>query len=322
MFNLNSREVTKGVHRVMGLLNGKVISVYLLEGRFLVLFDSGINLSPNDLILPYLRKIGYKISDVNIVIISHCDADHFGGNSILRKLNPNLLIISHHNDVIFCENVNKIAKERYDGSSQYGVSYGNKILNTLIEWMGKDEKIDITFKGGELIKLGDGFNWEIIHTPGHTDGHISLYNKENEILIAGDSIMGDGIVNIHNELIMPPIYTDIKKYKKTIENLKKLKINLLLTSHYEIIVGKNVEKFLEKSDKFISNFEKVLEKTLDFLGNKILLCDVIDIVGKEMGSYIILQDFSYPIKAHMDLKVKKKEFSLGMIGKYKGWIRK
>lgn len=322
MFNLTSREVIKGVHRIIGLLDEKVISVYLLEGRPLVLFDSGINSSPSDLILPYLQKIGYKISDVCIVIISHCDADHFGGNSTLHKLNPNLLFFSHHKDATFCENVNKIVKERYDGSSQYGVSYGIKTLNTLIEWMGNDGKIDITLKGGELIKLEDDFNWEIIHTPGHTDGHISLYNEENGVLIAGDSIMGDGVININNKFIMPPIYTDVKQYKKTIENFKKLKINLLLTSHYDIIASKNVKVFLDKSENFISSLDKVLDKTLDFLGNKILLCDVIDIVSKEMGSYIVPQDFSYPIKAHMDLRVKKKKFSLGMIGRYKGWIRK
>jgi len=58
----------------------------------------------------------------------------------------------------------------------------------LSAFMGEDifsPKADILLSEGDIIKLGES-QLEVIHTPGHTEGGISLYGEE--ILISGDTL--------------------------------------------------------------------------------------------------------------------------------------
>jgi glyoxylase-like metal-dependent hydrolase (beta-lactamase superfamily II) len=45
-------------------------------------------------------------------------------------------------------------------------------------------RVDVTLTGGEELPVCGGI--KIIHTPGHTTGHICLYLKQSKTLIAGD----------------------------------------------------------------------------------------------------------------------------------------
>lgn len=56
---------------------------------------------------------------------------------------------------------------------------------------GPPPKIDGYLKDGQRIKIGDS-SFAIIETPGHTPGSISLYNKKESVLIAGDLIFAGG----------------------------------------------------------------------------------------------------------------------------------
>ena len=48
---------------------------------------------------------------------------------------------------------------------------------------------------GEQVELG-GKEWNVIHTPGHSDGHICFYQEEEQVLIAGDHILDKITPNI------------------------------------------------------------------------------------------------------------------------------
>ena len=52
--------------------------------------------------------------------------------------------------------------------------------------------VDIDLKGMKEIKFGDT-TLEIIHTPGHTPGHVCLYDRANGILLTGDTLFRESI---------------------------------------------------------------------------------------------------------------------------------
>lgn len=56
----------------------------------------------------------------------------------------------------------------------------------------KSTKIDRPLKDGDIIKIGDG-ELKVIHTPGHSPGGISLYDKADGFLISGDTLFRDSI---------------------------------------------------------------------------------------------------------------------------------
>lgn len=119
-------------------------------------------------------------------------------------------------------------------------------VRQLKEWDAKiychrDEKADILkaiapIKDVALLEDGDhihigGEIIEVLHTPGHTRGHLSLYLPSAQTLIAGDNIVDKGTT-----WIGPPD-GDMTDYLATLERLKSLKLYQIGPGHGEWIVN-------------------------------------------------------------------------------------
>ena len=80
---------------------------------------------------------------------------------------------------------------------------------------------------GSLINAGD-YHFQCIETPGHTDGHICLYEPEKEMLISGDHILGDISPNItcykENVNVLGAFLNSLKK-------IDALPVRLVLPGH-------------------------------------------------------------------------------------------
>ena len=102
------------------------------------------------------------------LINTHCHIDHVLGNKFASEL-WNLELYMHKEDLPLLENAENIGKmyglEDYEGSP-----YPKHFLAQ-----------DDTLTFGES-------SFKILFTPGHAPGHICLYSKENNLLIAGDVI--------------------------------------------------------------------------------------------------------------------------------------
>lgn len=64
-------------------------------------------------------------------------------------------------------------------------------LNLKNEAVAPTPEVDRFLKEGEKLRLGDEV-FEVLATPGHTPGSISLYNKKEEILFSGDLLFNNG----------------------------------------------------------------------------------------------------------------------------------
>jgi hypothetical protein len=63
---------------------------------------------------------------------------------------------------------------------------------------------------GDDVRIGD-FRLICLHTPGHTDGHMCLYEPQKKFLISGDHILGDitPSIQIRNDTDNPlQVYLD------------------------------------------------------------------------------------------------------------------
>jgi glyoxylase-like metal-dependent hydrolase (beta-lactamase superfamily II) len=103
--------------------------------------------------------------------------------------------------------------------------------------------IDSLLKDGDII----GNTLQVIHTPGHTPGHISLYDRERRILIGGD-ILFNSILNIDGLFIPPRTVT--KDWETSIvsaRRLVKLKVEKLLLAHQSNPVLENASRMIEKA---------------------------------------------------------------------------
>jgi glyoxylase-like metal-dependent hydrolase (beta-lactamase superfamily II) len=95
---------------------------------------------------------------------------------------------------------------------------------------------------GDILDL-DGLKFKVIHTPGHTQDGLCLYNSEKKILISGDTVFSHGNIG----------RTDLsggsmKTLVKSIEKLADLNIEFLLPGHMDLVVEGN--KHIKRSLSF------------------------------------------------------------------------
>lgn len=104
---------------------------------------------------------------------------------------------------------------------------------------------------GELPYLSE---WKWIHTPGHSDGHISLFREKDRTLIAGDAfitVKQDSLAKVlvqEREVNGPPRYltTDWQLAKKSVEKLAALHPRVAVTGHGLSMEGEELEQGLTK----------------------------------------------------------------------------
>lgn len=119
------------------------------------------------------QKIKQIIANINgnldTVILTHCHADHIAA---LAKLVENESVKVY------------IHKEDYDGLYDK-ILNEEDVVQTKVLPVNKNKVITVQDK--EVIQIGNT-TFEIIHTPGHTKGSITLLDKTNNILYSGDTI--------------------------------------------------------------------------------------------------------------------------------------
>ena len=85
----------------------------------------------------------------------------------------------------------------------------------------------IPLNDGDMVNCGD-LKWEVILTPGHTPGHICLYETHHKILIAGDHILFDITPNI---TWWEEMDDSLGSYLTSLDRVSSLEVNKTLTGH-------------------------------------------------------------------------------------------
>ncbi len=297
---VTSREIRKGLHRVAFTDDdGKLFAYHLLESeRGLILFDTGMHDTPEAHIFPYLSRIGHSPADLVLVVITHADADHAGGNAAIRDACPGVLLAAHEADAPLIASEETMMSERYDQFTDVGVQYPSEIRSLLREMMDLGEPVDLMLVGGESISWRNG-TFQIWHAPGHSRGSIVAYDPEVDVMIGGDAVYRKGTETVDGEVIQPPPYEHLPAYRRTIENIRETNPSLLLMSHYRPMEGEEVTAFLSGAFRWTENFDQVLTGVLRSADQPLSVPDLIDRVVDREGSYGMDLDLAYPITSHL-----------------------
>ncbi len=161
-----------------------------------ILVDAGTGQSNSNL-FSNLKEIGLEPSDIDLIVNTHCHYDHVGGNDFF----PNAKVAIHKIDAIALR----------DPESELTVS-------SLFGAIVRRHDVDIELEDGDKIA-----NFEVLNTPGHTKGGISLY--DGEILISGDTIFSNGGVGRMD------IGGNPDDMKASLMRLKALDVKYLLPGH-------------------------------------------------------------------------------------------
>jgi metallo-beta-lactamase class B len=167
------------------------------------------------LIRASIEKLGFKFSDIKILLISHAHWDHDGGSAAIKGLTGAKYMVMDR-DVSVVES---------GGKTDF--QYGNQPAS-----LYPPTKVDRVLHDGDEVKLG-GARLVAHLTPGHTKGCTTWTMKVEE---AGRTyevvIVGSPNVNEGYKLVMNSSYPEIASdYERTFRVLKSLPVDIFLGAH-------------------------------------------------------------------------------------------
>jgi len=123
-------------------------------------------------VLETLKEYSIKPS---FFINTHCHFDHIGSLPELLDEFPDAVVVMHELDAA-------AVRDHLD----------DRILARLFGRMVPLFDVDLVVSGGEVIDL-DGIGLQVLHTPGHTPGGISLFERDSKMLLTGDVVFSEGV---------------------------------------------------------------------------------------------------------------------------------
>ncbi|MER3410552.1 MAG: hypothetical protein C4306_10805, partial [Thermoleophilia bacterium] len=152
--------------------------------------------------------------------------------------------------------------ENYCWYEQYGFTIPGEAKEWIARELGGDCPIDLGLQDGETVRLAPDWRVEVLHLPGHTPGHLGLWDRRSGALIAIDAVLEAGIYDRAGRRLIPPRIYDLAAYRRTIRLLRSLDAELLLTAHYPVMEREAARAFLERSLRFTEELEAVVRKGL------------------------------------------------------------
>jgi glyoxylase-like metal-dependent hydrolase (beta-lactamase superfamily II) len=227
---MRSNIVVPGMHMIsLGYVNAYVIEAE--DG--LVVVDAGLPGGAED-IRSAVEDAGRRAEDVTDILVTHYHYDHVGG---LRSLadSTGARVWAHASDADVIES----------GASAPKVS-GRGVLGRLMTLFSSTRNSDpcaVTTEvhGGERLPMAGGI--EVMHSPGHTRGHVSFLWAQGSVLIAGDAagnIFGLGPMMIAE---------DHDAAAASFSRLAVLDFDTAVFGHGKPIVDGAAERFLEAAGR-------------------------------------------------------------------------
>lgn len=228
-------QITPKVYSIEGITHpdprGKVFPYLFVEDQDnLTLIDPSF-LSQLPILENYLLDVGYDIKNVKRIILTHVHVDHSQAANEIKK-RSGAKIYSH-----WIESRYLIHDPQYQGppTTQETVDKFEKLglsMRALIKEYGSFEvepiSVDEQVSDGDMIG-----SLKVIHTPGHTPGHISLYYEKDKLLLGADSIYkhvfgAEGMYISAPQVSIDPVTAIISA-----QRLSKVNFDKLLMAHQD-----------------------------------------------------------------------------------------
>lgn len=161
----------------------------------------------------HVKALGFRFSDIKILLTTHAHIDHVGGMAEIKKITGAKMMINEKDAAVLTDG----------GKSDY-------VLGSAFQF--EPVKTDRLLHDGDTVTLGN-MQLIMLHHPGHTKGASSfLFTVKDErqsyrVLIANmPSILDE------TKLSGMPTYPDVgKDYAYTLDVMKKLEFDIWLSSH-------------------------------------------------------------------------------------------
>jgi glyoxylase-like metal-dependent hydrolase (beta-lactamase superfamily II) len=201
-------------------------NTYLIDGPVRILIDPGHS-DLFDHVRGGLNQIGLQLEDIGVVLTTHAHPDHLEAVARFEKLSTQTAM--------------------HTLEWQFVADMAPMMHGAPTDWMSVLAP-DFLLQEGDLT-VGD-IQLEIIHTPGHSPGSVSIYWPDAKALFTGDVLFSGGL----GRTDLPG--GDGQQLKVSINRLSSLQVEWLLPGHGDIVSG---------GDLVGRNFEVISNTYFNFL---------------------------------------------------------
>ena len=237
----------------------RYVYVYVLEGKYLYLIDSGVAGSQTQ-IREYIKSIGRDVTEIKSVFLTHSHPDHIGTAAWLRE-NTGCTIYAGEKERKWIENID--------------IQYQERPIPNFYKLAGASVKVDHCLKDKDKIALEDNCILHAIETPGHSFGEIS-YLVDNSLFI-GDCIPVKGDIPIYvNKTEVIESLNKIKAMKYAVRNFypawdktySSENIDIVIENAFDIV--NDIEHAVGIASQENNNIDIIVKKVCQILNKPLL----------------------------------------------------
>jgi glyoxylase-like metal-dependent hydrolase (beta-lactamase superfamily II) len=241
-------EVADQVYRLalpLGIHGVPTVSAYLLRGDDGdTLVDCGIAAGVDGgdpgpdgtaAVSAALAAAGSTLERLERLVVTHAHIDHFGlAGEVVRRSGGELWMHRRTDlDLAKYDDPDEAVDRRTLMLADHGL-YGTELTESsegLRDWLpvmpsiGRPSRL---LDGGERLTAG-GRTWEVVHTPGHSPGHVCLWHAEERLLCSGDHLL---------QVVSPPVTFErgfepdpMGSYLESLDRVRELAPELVLPGH-------------------------------------------------------------------------------------------
>lgn len=217
------------------------VNSYLIKNQPYTLVDPGPETTAaKKSLADGLSSLGVAVKDIRRVVVTHCHPDHSGLARWIRE-QAGATVYVHKVEIRKLQEGYDKFQERLPFLREAGMP--ESVIQEII-----DDKDPLAYpvlpKSGVEMLLGgeelgfEGGSLQVLHLPGHSGGHICLYDPEDRMFLSGDFILKDITPNPIMEADPSDFKKRIPSLRQHLDSLKKVErmdIRLILPGHREII---------------------------------------------------------------------------------------
>ncbi len=169
--------LAEGVHRIpTAPFDGINSFVFTEADGSVTLVDCGLKRAPARIVAG-LAAIGHHPRDVTRIVLTHAHADHAGGANRLRE-QTGAPVAAHADDAGWARRGRIPPTDRSLTSGRLFGRFGATRFDPF--------DVEQELRDGDELPVAGGLR--VVHTPGHTPGHVALLHPPSGVLVTGDSI--------------------------------------------------------------------------------------------------------------------------------------
>jgi hydroxyacylglutathione hydrolase len=214
-----------------GIALDRFVYSYLVYGETITLIDTGVA-GAETRIFDYIRSTGRDAGDISQIVLTHSHPDHIGAARAVQEA-TGCIIAAHSAEKAWIENVELQNRERPVPG-----------FATLV---GGPVEVNRFLRDGETTEPDPIHGWEleVIHTPGHSPGSISIFMHGNGALFCGDAVPVPGDL---------PVYDDALASMQSLRRLREIPgVRVLLSAWDQPRTGGDAYGQMNRAAEYLQN---------------------------------------------------------------------